>query len=215
MFTKAINRLFDLLIATILLGLTFPIFLFVVLAIKIFDKGSIFADNSERIGKDGKLFKMYKFRSMIPNAHSLIQNDTKYSELKKKWLIKKLNINEDPRITKIGKILRRLDIDELAQLINVFKGQMSIVGPRPFFPDELEHILSQNVNLKEFVKKIQEVSPGITGLWQVSGRNSNTIQERFKLDYTYAQKKSIFFDFPIILKTPFVILKHIIEGEQY
>lgn len=217
MFSKILNRIFDILFSLIFIILLSPIFLILSILIFLFDRGPIFADNNVRIGKDGILYKMYKFRSMIPNAHELIQTDPKYSDLKKKWIIQdKLSVNSDPRITPIGKFLRRTDLDEIAQFLNVLKGDMSIVGPRPWFVPELTRNLKKYSRFKtKMFKDILSVKPGITGLWQVSGRNRNTIRRRFELDLEYVRRKSFRLDLKIILKTPFVILKQIIKGDEY
>lgn len=209
------TRFFDILFSIIMILITFPLMLLVSIAIRLYDKGSIFADFPQRVGKNNKPFFMNKFRSMVQGAHSSIQKDKNFKELKKKWLTQeKLNINEDPRITPVGKIIRRFDIDELPQFFNVLKGDMSVVGPRPYFVNQLERYLKENKNLQAKWKYIQKEKPGITGLWQVNGRNKNTIEQRFNLDLYYVKNKSFLLDMYIIIKTPFEILKHIIFGEN-
>lgn len=213
MFTKALSRLLDIIFSILFLILFSPIILLIIISIKVLDGGSIFADNCQRIGLNGKVFTMYKFRSMVENAHIDIQRDPKLNKLKKIWLKRKLQIGEDPRITKVGSILRRLDIDEIAQFLNVLKGDMAIVGPRPFYPEEFETSVMSNKMFRKISKRILSVKPGITGLWQVSGRNSLSLAKRLKLDLKYVEKKNLVLDFWIVLKTPYVIFKHILSGE--
>lgn len=217
MFTKIVSRILDIILSLIVLTILSPLMIFVAIAVFLTDKGCIFAENSKRIGKNGKVFDIYKFRSMIPNAHEVIQNDKNLKDLKKKWIIQdKLRIDMDPRITWIGKIIRRCDFDELPQFFNVLKGEMSIVGPRPWFTDEIERNLRKYPQFKnKFENIILSVKPGITGWWQVNGRNRNTIRRRFELDIEYVRRKSVFFDLFIMIKTPFVILKQIIFKEEY
>ncbi len=216
-YLNLLSRIIDILIAIIVLTLTSPLLIIISLLIWISDRGPIFADNSERLGRYGKPFRMFKFRSMVMNAHNLIQSDAKLSQLKKEWVKKdKLRIIDDPRVTTIGKFIRKFDIDELAQFLNVLKGDMSIVGPRPWFEPEIKRNLDKYPTFKrKFYDIILSIKPGITGLWQVSGRNLNTIPKRFELDIEYVKRKSVFFDLGIIFKTPFVILKQIFKGEEY
>ncbi|MCK9368639.1 sugar transferase [Candidatus Dojkabacteria bacterium] len=213
--SRVVNRIIDLLVAVILLSFLWPIMAVVALAIKLEDSGDIFADIPERVGRDGVQFFMFKFRSMKANSHEEIQSDEKYKELMKSWIKQeKLSIGDDPRITKIGRVIRRCDIDETPQLLNVLIGNMSIVGPRPFNKNQLERYLNKSkTNLKDY-ELIKTVKPGITGLWQVSGRNKNTIEQRFEIDRNYVEKKNILFDAWIMIKTPFEILRHIIVGEN-
>jgi undecaprenyl-phosphate galactose phosphotransferase len=151
---------------------------------------------------------MYKFRTMIPDAHREILENPEYTNLKKRWEGNgnKLKIDEDIRITPVGRILRKTDLDELPQLINVLIGQMSIVGPRPMYKDELERHLKSNPKDKKYLKDIFSVKPGITGLWQVSGRNEIPFNKRLKMDAEYAKKQSFLLDIKILLKTPYVVL---------
>jgi undecaprenyl-phosphate galactose phosphotransferase len=172
------------------------------------DRDEIFVKDPLRIGLNGKEFRMYKFRTMIPNAHREILENPEYSDLKKKWEENgnKLKIDEDIRITKIGKVLRRTDLDELPQLINVLIGQMSLVGPRPMYKEELERHLKTNPGDEKYLKDILIVRPGISGLWQVSGRNEIPFGNRLKMDAKYSKEQNIFLDMKILLKTPYVVL---------
>ncbi|MCC7290097.1 sugar transferase [bacterium] len=211
-----VNRVIDVCVSLLVIVLLSPFMLFVALMIKLYDGGPVFADNPYRLGKNQRPFLMYKFRSMVPNAHEKIMTDPRYSAVKKKWILQdKLSIDEDPRITGIGKWLRRCDIDELAQFFNVLNGSMTLVGPRPWFELEFKKRLKENPECSQYVDSIFSVKPGITGLWQVSGRNSNTARQRFMLEYRYVKRRSFFYDLGIILKTPWVVLQHIIEGERY
>ncbi len=210
MFYNITKRLIDLIIALSGLIILGPIMLIIALIIKLQDGGPVFADTPLRVGKDGKTFFMYKFRSMIPNAHTLIQKDKKYKDLKDKWIKQdKLAVNEDPRITPMGKFIRKTDLDETAQFLNIIKGEMSFVGPRACFDHELEHYKKLYPEVVKLAPIVTSVKPGITGLWQTSGRNDVSIVGRFQLDAKYAQKKSILFDIYLILKTPFIVVMRI------
>lgn len=208
MFYPIFKRIGDILISLILIIIFLPFLLLVSLIIKFNDGGEIFLHDPRRIGLNGKEFFMYKFRTMIPNAHEEMLNNPKYKEKKKIWLKNagKLKVKDDPRITWIGKILRRTDMDELPQLFNVFKGDMSLVGPRPSYHFELERYLKKNPEKEILITTIWSVKPGMTGLWQVSGRNSIPLSERFEIDAQYAHDYDIILDLGILLQTPYVVL---------
>lgn len=214
---RVLNRFFDIIFSALLIVIFLPFIAIISLLIFVYDRGSIFADNSIRLGINGKKFFMFKLRSMIPGADTKISDDPKYSDIKEEWSIKrKLPTNIDRRVTPIGKLIRITDFDEIVQLFNVLKGDMSIVGPRPWFEQELISNLKKYPKYKRRMYDIVlKEKPGMTGLWQVSGRNLNTIEQRFELDIYYVKHKSIFLDFFIIFKTPFVILKKIFFGEEY
>lgn len=181
-----------------LCGLIFlsPIFLVVALLIKYEDpKGGVFFKQM-RVGKDGKEFYMYKFRSMVTDAEERLQDLLKYNEVSGAMF----KIKEDPRITRIGKIIRKTSIDELPQLINVLKGDMSLVGPRPPLPREVKEYTTYD-------KQRLMVTPGCTGLWQVSGRNSIGFAEMVKLDIYYIENRNLIFDLKIICITFVVVIK--------
>jgi exopolysaccharide biosynthesis polyprenyl glycosylphosphotransferase len=169
------------------------LFLIVALLIKLEDpKGPVFF-KQVRVGKDGKEFYMYKFRSMVANAEELLEsllhlNETTGAMFKMK---------DDPRVTKIGKFIRKTSIDELPQLWNVLKGDMSLVGPRPPLPREV-------AQYTEYDKQRLLVTPGCTGLWQISGRSNVGFKEMVELDLQYIRNRSILFDLKIILKTVLV-----------
>lgn len=205
---KIIKRVSDIVLSLFLLIFLLPFFLLVSFLIWLGDRDEIFVKDPLRIGLNGKEFRMYKFRTMIPNAHREILENPEYSDLKKKWEENgnKLKIDEDIRITKIGKVLRRTDLDELPQLINVLIGQMSLVGPRPMYKEELERHLKTNPMDEKYLKDILIVRPGISGLWQVSGRNEIPFGKRLKMDAKYSKEQNIFLDMKILLKTPYVVL---------
>lgn len=163
------------------------------------DRGPIFYSHT-RIGKDGKLFKMYKFRTMVVNADEklaqLLQND---EEARKEWEENR-KLKNDPRITKIGKILRKTSIDEFPQFLNVLKGDMSLVGPRAVVGDEIE-------KFGIYKKDVLSVKPGITGYWAANGRSDTTYEERVYMEYKYVDNFSILMDIKILFKTVISVLK--------
>ncbi len=177
-----------------------PVMIITAIAIKLNSPGPVFADIPMRSGKDGKLFKMYKFRSMFVGSHDLLRKDP---ELFKKYKENsyKLKIDEDPRITAPGRFIRRTSIDEMPQIFNILKGEMSLVGPRAYFPDELEEQQKKYPSTREFVKIIESAKPGLTGEWQVSGRSEINFDRRVEMDANYVKRRSIFYDIWLILKT--------------
>lgn len=198
-----LKRLIDIVGALIGIIVFSPIMIVTALAIKLETKGPVFADTPPRVSKGGKLFKMYKFRSMVVGAQKLLETNPKYAELYKKYKANsyKLNIDEDPRITKVGKWIRITSIDELPQFFNILEGKMSLVGPRAYYPFELEEQLKKYPETKEYVKMIPLAKPGLTGVWQVSGRSAINFDKRVQIDAEYVKKRSILFDLWIILKT--------------
>lgn len=202
-------RCFDVIVATTFIILFLPLYFIIFILLKIQDvKEPALLLSPYRVMKNGKLFRMYKFRYMIPNAHERMKKGEFGKDLKEKWEKNggKLNFYEDPRITKVGKVLRVTDLDEIPQMFNVIKGDMSIVGPRPYFMEEIERYKKQFPHLSECFKYILSVKPGITGLWQVSGRNSLPLEDRIKLDAECAKRKSFVFDLWILLRTPYVVI---------
>jgi lipopolysaccharide/colanic/teichoic acid biosynthesis glycosyltransferase len=171
------------------------IFIIVAIIIKIDDpKGSIFFAQ-KRIGKNGKEFSMFKFRSMVVNAEEKLNELLKYNETTGAMF----KMKNDPRITKIGRFIRKTSIDELPQLFNVLKGEMSLVGPRPPLPREVEQY-------NDYEKQRLFVTPGCTGLWQISGRSSLGFEEMVELDIQYIKERSILYDIKIIIRTIRVLL---------
>lgn len=197
----------DIILAITLFIIFFPIIIVVAALIKISSHGPVFADTPKRVGKDAKLFFPYKFRSMIANAYELLHTDPRfkkaYEEQQKSGYYK---IKDDPRITPIGKFIRKHSIDEVPQLVNVLKGEMSIVGPRPYYPEELQRQMKVYSNTKPLVDEVLKIKPGITGLWQVSGRSELRFDKRIALDAYYARRRSILLDILILLRTPLVML---------
>lgn len=199
-FTLFIKRIIDIIGAIVGIAILIPLTGIVWIGNRICkDKGPIFY-SQERIGKNGKIFKMYKFRSMVVGAEQileeLLEKDAEareeYSEYKK--------LKNDPRITKMGNILRKTSLDEFPQFINVLKGDMSLVGPRAYLPEE-------KVDMEQYYETIIASKPGITGLWQVSGRSNTTFEKRLQYDLEYNRKKSISFDVEILFKTVISIAK--------
>lgn len=192
------KRYMDVIGAGIGLILTLPVFAAIFIKNKLGeDKGPIFF-KQERLGQNGEVFKIYKFRSMIVNADKALKaNEILY----KKYLANnyKLEPEEDPRITKFGHMLRKTSLDELPQLINVLKGDMSLVGPRPVVKEEIQEY-------KERKALFLSVKPGVTGYWQVSGRSNVGYPERVDLEVYYVYNKSMLFDVKILLKTVQIVL---------
>lgn len=194
---KIIKRSMDFIGALIGLIILSPVFLLVALAIKIDDpKGNIIFGH-KRIGLNGKIFKCWKFRSMVHNAEEILENLT--PEQKKEYS-ETFKLKNDPRITKVGKFIRKTSLDELPQLINILFGEMSIVGPRPIVTKELEFY-------GEYAKYFKSIKPGLTGLWQVSGRSDTTYEERVELDMEYIIKRNTSLDIYIIFMTVIKVLK--------
>lgn len=205
-YERYLKRWLDFLLALFLLILFSPICLLAAIAIKLNSRGAVFADVPERVGQKIKRFKMYKFRSMVTNAHDLLRTDPRFRDLYEQYRKGSYKLKGDPRITGVGKFIRKHSIDEIPQLLNVVNGEMSIVGPRAYYPDELEEQQKKYPHTKELVKKVLSVRPGITGLWQVSGRSEINFDKRIVLDAEYVDTISLWKDLKIMLKTPLVML---------
>lgn len=205
-YKKFLKRIIDILISIFLIIIFLPISFLTAIAIFIDSPGPIFADVPERIGENGKKFKMYKFRSMIVNAHYLLRTDPKFKKLFKEYKRSNYKLKKDPRITKVGRFIRKHSIDEIPQLINVLKGEMSIVGPRAYYPDELENQLKKYPKAKKLVSKVLSVKPGITGMWQVSGRSEINFDKRIEIDANYVDNLSLWLDLKIMIKTPLIMI---------
>ncbi|GIW64054.1 MAG: hypothetical protein KatS3mg091_856 [Patescibacteria group bacterium] len=201
-----LKRPLDIVSAVILIILFAPVSIIIAIAIKLDSKGPVLADIPKRVGKDGKLFKMYKFRSMIENAHQLIRTDPRFKKLYEEYKNGSYKLKDDPRVTKVGKFIRKYSLDEIPQFLNVLKGDMSLVGPRAYHLDELEEQQEKYPHTRKYVKEVLRVKPGITGLWQVSGRSEVNFDERIKLDAHYANNVNFWQDLKIILKTPWVMI---------
>jgi exopolysaccharide biosynthesis polyprenyl glycosylphosphotransferase len=191
------KRLFDLLGSLVaLVVLAIPLAT-IALLIKVDSRGPVFY-RQRRVGKNGRLFDVVKFRTMIPNAHALRQELAALNEADGPLF----KIRNDPRITRIGRFLRKTSLDELPQLWNVLRGEMSLVGPRPALPEEAELWAPE---LRDRLR----VQPGITGMWQVSGRSNTSFDEYSRLDLYYVDNWSLIADLSIMVKTlPSVLLQH-------
>lgn len=201
------KRMIDIFLSVILIIFFSPVILVTAIAIKLTSKGPVFADTPKRVGKNGNLFHLYKFRSMITNAYQLLRTDPRfrkaYEEQQKSGYYK---IKNDPRVTPVGRIIRKYSIDEVPQFMNVLRGEMSIVGPRPYYPDELEKQQKIYPQTAELVKEVLTVKPGITGYWQVTGRSEVKFDKRIEMDAYYARKRSIWLDLVILAKSPWAML---------
>ncbi|MBU3957140.1 sugar transferase [Patescibacteria group bacterium] len=206
MFYDIVKRVTDLTMATILLIVFFPLLVLIAIAIKLDSPGPIFADTPKRVGKGGKLFRMYKFRSMITNAHELLRTDPKFRRIYEQYKRNSYKLKDDPRITCVGQFVRRFSLDELPQIINIFKGEMSLVGPRAYYPDELEEQQKIYPKSQKYVKQLLKAKPGITGFWQVQGRSEINFDRRVRMDATYVSRRSILEDIIIILRTPWAMI---------
>lgn len=194
-------------IGALILGLIFlPVCFLTAIAIKLDSPGPVFADTPKRVGKDGKLFKLYKFRSMVINAHRMLKNNPEFKDLYKQYKKESYKLKEDPRVTRTGKFIRKHSLDEIPQLINVLRGEMSLVGPRPYYPDELENQQKKYPQTKRLVKVVLSVRPGITGAWQVSGRSTVNFDKRIEMDAWYVQRQNILDDIMILLKSPWAMI---------
>jgi lipopolysaccharide/colanic/teichoic acid biosynthesis glycosyltransferase len=205
-YNKTIKRFIDIVFSLVFLVVFSPIYLIVAILIKMDSDGPIFADVPARLGLHGKYFKMLKFRSMICNAHMLLRTDKRFKKLYEEYKAGNFKLKNDPRVTKIGKYLRKYSIDEFPQFINVLRGEMSVVGPRAYYPDELETQTKIYPESKKYLTKVMNVKPGITGLWQVSGRSDVDFDKRIVLDAKYVDELSLPNDLEIIFKTPYVMI---------
>ena len=205
-YESQVKRVVDIVLSIILLIIFLPICVLAALYIKLDSPGPIFADVPERVGQLGKKFRMYKFRSMIINAHKLLHTDPQFKTLFEEYKKSSYKLKKDPRITHTGKFIRKHSIDEIPQLINVLRGEMSIVGPRAYYPDELENQQKKYTHTKKLVTKVLSVRPGLTGLWQVSGRSEVNFDKRIAIDARYVDTLSLWNDLKIIAKTPLIML---------
>lgn len=193
---KYIKRFMDIVLASIGLVVLSPVFLIIAVLIKTESKGKVFFKH-KRIGKNGKEIYIYKFRTMVENAEDLIKQFTpeQMKEFKENF-----KLENDPRVTKIGKILRKTSLDELPQLINIIKGDISIIGPRPVIEEELE---KYGMNKNKFLS----VTPGLTGYWAANGRSNTTYEQRMEMELYYVDNMSFKMDVKIFFKTVLSVLK--------
>ncbi len=200
------KRILDLFLVFVLGIVFFPVCLLTAILIKLESPGGVFADIPPRVGKDGRPIKIYKFRSMIVNAHYLLHHDARFRKLYEEYKKNSYKLRNDPRVTRVGHFIRKHSIDEIPQLINVLKGEMSVVGPRAYYPDELAEQERRYPHTKKLIRQALKVKPGITGLWQVSGRSDIDFEKRIEMDAYYARQRSLWLDFKILLKTPWVMI---------
>ncbi|WP_024831338.1 sugar transferase [Ruminiclostridium josui] len=188
------KRVFDIVISSIALIVLFPLFIVISFAIKVDSPGpAIF--KQERMGFRGKIFNMYKFRTMVNNAEQLLEEVQQRNQMSGHMF----KIKDDPRITKLGRVLRKTSIDELPQLVNVIKGEMSLVGPRPPLIREVE-----KYDIWHHLR--MSIKPGLTGIWQISGRNKLGFDGMIRLDLKYIRERNFWYDLKIIIKTMPVLL---------
>jgi len=193
-----LSRIMDLVLVTFAFPMIAPLMLAIALLIKIDSKGKVFFSHT-RIGKGHSKIKVLKFRTMVANADEELKRFfKKHPEFKAEWEATQ-KLRHDPRVTRVGRVLRMLSLDELPQFINILKGEMSLVGPRPIVDDEI-------VKYGDCFEYYIQVRPGLTGLWQVSGRNNTTYEKRVELDEYYVRNWSIWMDIQILFRTVGVVL---------
>lgn len=213
MFYEFTKRAIDILAALVLIILFLPIWIIVPILIKLESKGTILY-TPDRVGRFGKNFKMFKFRSMkmfevdgreVHAVEFWKYNKELFEKYKKAgW---KLTLEEDPRITRFGKILRQTSIDEMPQVFNILNGDMSLVGPRAYVKPEIDDAVNRyGKNLIPVIEQSLKAKPGLTGPWQVSGRNAIPWKDRVEMDADYAKRRSILYDFYIMFKTPLAMI---------
>jgi len=194
---RVLSRIMDVALASVVIFLTLPTMGIISLIIYSSNGGPVIF-KQKRLGKNGKPFTIFKFRTMRKDAEIILKED---EDLYRRYIANdyKLPPNEDPRLVKVGGFLRKSSLDELPQLFNVLRGEMSHVGPRPIVPEELERYSGHE---REFLS----VKPGLTGLWQVSGRSEIEYPQRKYLDLLYVENQSLFLDIKILFKTAFIVL---------
>lgn len=205
-----LKRTIDIIGSLLALAVFSPVIIFFAILIKLTSRGPIFY-SPQRVGKDGQLFEMLKFRSMymyeingrLVHAKNYLETNAK---LMRQYQKNSYKLQNDPRITPTGKILRRFSIDELPQLVNVVIGDMSLVGPRAYQKDELNHQQEVYQHTERYVKIILKARPGASGPWQVSGRSHINFDKRVEMDANYVKRRSIAYDLWIIIKTPFAMI---------
>lgn len=188
-FYEVIKRVIDVVCSFVGVLVLSPLFVVIAIIIKFTSKGPVFF-SQKRVGRDGKEFKMYKFRSMVVNAEELKEKLAAQNEMSGPMF----KMKDDPRVTKVGKFIRKTSIDELPQLLNVLKGDMSLVGPRPSLPKEV-------AQFEDWMYRRLEVKPGLTCYWQVSGRNNIDFEDWMKLDIRYVDERNLWIDIKLIFKT--------------
>tara|TARA_B100000212_G_C27382863_1_gene537899 strand:- start:2467 stop:3120 length:654 start_codon:yes stop_codon:yes gene_type:complete len=197
-FYIKLKSFLDIFFALLILLIGSPFLIVISLLIKLSSRGPIFF-SQERIGKNNKTFKCIKFRTMHPEAEDMLENLINNNKSIRKEFNETHKIKNDPRITNIGKFLRKTSLDEIPQFLNVIKMEMSVIGPRPIVKEEIEKYGNS-------ISKVLTVKPGITGLWQVSGRNNLSYKRRVSLDCIYVNNVNFIMDIRIIIRTLGVIL---------
>lgn len=210
MFYEIAKRTIDLVGASFLIIIFSPFLICIAFLIKLSSHGPILVEkrnsHMKRMGRDGKIFRLLKFRSMLENSDMLEKHPKYRIAYIEKHQGGSYKPKNDPRVTPIGKFIRKYSIDEMPQFFNVLKGEMSIVGPRPYLPEELDEQVKKFPGTEKYVKEMHTVRPGITGYWQVTGRSEVNFDKRVVMDAYYARKKSLLFDILIILKTPWAMI---------
>ncbi len=205
-YISYVKPVLDFIFSSILIVLFSPIIILTAIAIKLDSKGPIFADIPERVGKDKVPFKILKFRSMIENAHDLLRTDDKFKQLFEEYKKNSYKLTVDPRVTRVGKFIRKYSIDEVPQFFNVLFGEMSIVGPRAYYLDEFNDQQKKFPQTRELINNVILVKPGITGVWQTSGRSDINFDKRVEIDAKYVDNVSLWGDLKIMLKTPWAMI---------
>jgi len=199
-WNRLVKQGFDLLVAGAATVLLVPIWVAAALAIRLDSPGSIFFVH-ERLGRGGRPFRCLKFRTMYSDGSSRLQRHLAgHPESRREWEQYAKLRSFDPRVTRVGRFLRRSSLDELPQLINVFRGEMSLVGPRPYLPSEIGRI-------GDAAETVLKAPPGITGLWQVSGRNDVSFEQRLRMDEHYVRNWSLSLDVAVLLRTVGAVLR--------
>lgn len=193
------KRVLDLIVSFLLMAAFLPFWLLVPVLI-LLDSGWPIFFTHKRVGKGGKIIRLYKFRSMVRDADEILHR--RDPELLRQFKAGDWKLEHDPRITRLGRVLRALTIDEFPQLLNVIKGEMSMVGPRAYVSQELKEQAEKHPETRQLINLILSVKPGITGPWQVSGRNEIPFVQRAKMDAQYARQRSIVNDILILVRTP-------------
>jgi exopolysaccharide biosynthesis polyprenyl glycosylphosphotransferase len=206
---RIFKRVFDLVVSALALLFLSPLMLLTAIAIKLDSRGPVFfrrldnGDPAERVGEGGKPFPYFKFRSMVPQSHSQRYKELAHLDTRKGPLVK---IKNDPRVTRVGRFIRKWSIDELPELFLVLAGRMSLVGPRPHLPEEVESYSPSQ-------RRVLAIKPGITGMAQISGRSNLSFDDEVKLDTWYIENWSPALDLYILLKTPFAVLEKRESGD--
>lgn len=204
MVYQIIKRTIDIVGGAVGLIVFSPIIVFTAIYIKLVSpEGPVFTDTPKRAAQNGREFKMYKFRTMIPRAHEYMLD---HPDLYEKYKNNNYKLDDDPRWLPGAKFIRKYSIDEFPQFINVVTGDMSLIGPRAYYPFELRDQQKVYPETASHIKEVLSVKPGVTGLWQVNGRSAVSFPDRIKIDSYYATHRSLLLDLKILVKTPAALL---------